>query len=73
MLPLFYCQKGVTNMTRQYANEYYTFLNDLRDSGVTNMFGARPYLMAAFSELANDKKLAGKVLTDWMGTFGEED
>jgi len=28
--------------------QYYNYLNDLRDSGVTNMFGASPYLQEEF-------------------------
>ena len=33
------------------ANEkYYEFLYNLRESGVTNMFGATPYLVEAFSD-----------------------
>lgn len=41
----------------------YDFLDDLRDSGVTNMFGASPYLMEAF-EL--NKSEAKRVLIDWI-------
>ena len=41
----------------------YDFLDDLRDSGVTNMFGAAPYLMEAF-EL--NKSEAKGILIDWI-------
>ena len=41
----------------------YDFLDDLRDSGITNMFGAAPYLMEAF-EL--NKSEAKRVLIDWI-------
>ncbi len=47
--------------------EHLEYLDDLRDSGVTNMFGAAPYLQGAFPEL--DRRQAGKVLVDWMETF----
>ncbi len=47
--------------------EYFRFLDELRESGATNMFGARPYLMDAFSELTD--KDAAKVLAEWMKTF----
>ena len=33
--------------TSEYV-DYFTYLDDLRESGVTNMFGARPYLEAEF-------------------------
>jgi hypothetical protein len=48
--------------------KYFNYLNDLRDSGTTNMFGAVPYLMKEFpGEL--DRNEARKVLTDWMESF----
>ena len=50
---------------------YCEYLNKLRDSGVTNMFGARPYLMREFPEL--DKDMAAGVLSHWMQTFDEPD
>ena len=43
--------------------EYYIFLNRLRESGATNMFGAAPYLQNTFDL---DRKTASNVLTDWM-------
>jgi hypothetical protein len=49
--------------------EYFRYLDTLRDSGVTNMFGAEPYLREAF-EL--DKPTARKFLTAWMKTFDDE-
>lgn len=50
------------------------FLDDLRDSGITNMYGARPYLQEWWSDEYNvtlEKKQASEVLTYWMTTFGE--
>lgn len=47
--------------------EYFLFLDELRESGVTNMFGAAPYLKEAFSELSNRK--AKDILLEWMKTF----
>jgi hypothetical protein len=46
------------------------FLDDLRKSGVTNMFGAVPYLRDAF-DLTRDE--ASKILSYWMKTFGQEE
>ena len=48
--------------------EYNDFLVALRDSGVTNMFGAAPYLQAEFGL---DKREAREVLANWMRSFGE--
>jgi hypothetical protein len=49
------------------TDEHLQFLDDLRESGETNMFGAAPYLSDVF-ELS--KQEARKVLTYWMQTFG---
>lgn len=51
------------------TDEHLEYLDDLRDSGVTNMFGARPYVEDAFPELTSEQ--AGKVLVYWMQTFSE--
>ena len=47
--------------------EYFIFLDELRKSGITNMFGATPYLMEAFDHLAYDE--ARTILKAWMETF----
>jgi hypothetical protein len=44
------------------------FLDELRESGITNMFGAVPYLIEAF-DLTRDE--ASKILSYWMKTFGQ--
>jgi len=49
--------------------KYYDYLDGLRESGITNMFGARPYLQKAFPEL--DQKAASAVLSKWMQEFSE--
>jgi len=51
------------------TEEMLDFLDLLRESGVTNMFGARPYVEEEFPELESDQ--AGKVLVYWMHTFSE--
>ena len=48
--------------------DMHIFLNDLRDSGVTNMFGAAPYLQ---DEFGLDKREARQVLANWMQSFSE--
>lgn len=49
--------------TNAKEQEYFDFLEDLRKSGDTNMFGASPYLQAAFG-LGKDEAI--NVLVDWM-------
>lgn len=49
--------------------KYYEFLDNLRESGVTNMYGARPYLIEEFPELSKEE--ASKILSTWMKTFSE--
>lgn len=69
-----------TEMLRDFAEMSYprpdivtdghlVFLDKLRESGKTNMFGATPYLRLKFKGLSNDD--ATKVLLYWMKTFGE--
>lgn len=53
------------------TNKYWLFLEQLRRSGVTNMYGAVPYLMTAFDELSYDK--AKKILADWMANYDPND
>lgn len=47
--------------------KYYRFLEDLRQSGITNMFGAVPYLQQAFPELSELE--AEDVLANWMQNY----
>ena len=55
-------------MDEQEKQEVFEYLDELRESGVTNMFGARPYVMAEFGMA---KKEAAGLLTEWMQTFSE--
>jgi hypothetical protein len=48
--------------------EYFEYLEALRDSGVTNMFGAGAYLENEF-ELS--KREARDILFEWMDSFGK--
>jgi len=47
---------------------YFRYLDQLRDSGVTNMFGAAPYL-AEMYDLSRSE--ARTILQEWMETFSE--
>ena len=48
--------------------EYYVFLETLRQSGVTNMFGATPYLR---EEFGLGRREAINVLSNWMENYQE--
>lgn len=50
------------------TDEHLTYLDELRESGVTNMFGAAPYLADAFDL---DTATARVYLGYWMRTFSE--
>jgi len=49
-------------------DEYFTYLDELRESGETNMFGAASYLTEEFNL---DRTKAREVLKKWMDTFKE--
>ena len=55
--------------TTDQEQEVLEFLNMLRDSGATNMFGAVPYIKDEF-EL--DSKEAKRLLMLWMANFNVE-
>ena len=46
--------------------DYFEFLNDLRESGQINMFGALPVLQEVFGL---DKYEAREILGAWMKSF----
>lgn len=50
-------------------NEYFAFLDALRETGVTNMFGAAPYLVEVYDM---DKRKARDVLLAWMQSKQEK-
>ncbi|MAR21446.1 MAG: hypothetical protein CMD25_05690 [Flavobacteriales bacterium] len=51
------------NLNEGVEKEMFTFLDALRDTGVTNMFGAGPYLSREFGL---DKREAREILAKWM-------
>lgn len=51
-----------------FKNRCFEFLDDVRESGAINMFGATPYLQEAFDL---DKREAREILVEWMQTFAE--
>jgi hypothetical protein len=48
--------------------QYFEFLDELRESGATNMWGATPYLQEAFGL---DRLKAKDILLEWMDTFDQ--
>ena len=56
--------------SQNQVSEYFRYLDELRDSGLTNMFGAAPHLMNAFP--FSDIREARQILSAWMDTFDPE-
>jgi len=50
------------------TQEHLEYLDDLRDSGDTNMFGATPYLAIEFGLTIPDAHI---ILKYWMASFSE--
>ena len=53
-------------MERATEDTMFTYLEGLRQSGVTNMFGAGPYLEREFGLDRNEAK---EVLLNWMRSY----
>ena len=49
---------------KKSAQKYYDYLEELRQSGITNMWGATPYLQVAFPSLGD--KRAREIHLDWI-------
>ena len=64
----FNAKKIAKEITKE-VKEVFTYLNELRDSGVTNMFGATPYLV---DEFGFDKRNASNYLILWMQSYKNE-
>lgn len=52
------------------TNKYWIYLENLRRSGIVNMYGATPYLENEFG-LSHSE--ARSVLADWMRNYNPED
>ena len=55
-------------MDEQFKQFVFEYLDELRESGVVNMFGAGTYVM---EEYDLTKQEASAYLVDWMQSFGE--
>ena len=53
---------------KEEHSEYYKWLEFLRLTGITNMYGARPYLERQFGL---SKEEAADVLYEWMTNYDE--
>jgi len=58
-----------TRETTQEEREALQFLNALRESGQTNMFGAAPYVEAEFGV---NRQESVRLVKLWMENFNEE-
>ena len=52
------------------TNEHWIYLENLRRSGETNMYGATPYLMEEFGISKNEARI---ILADWMRNYNPDD
>lgn len=55
-------------MSVESKEEVFLYLDELRESGKTNMYGACPYIQEVFQI---SKSEATKLLAEWMNTFAE--
>ena len=55
-------------MIKEEWYEYYVYLEKLRQSGITNMYEASPYLQ---EEYGLNPREARKVLGSWMENYNE--
>ena len=53
----------------EVRKEEFVFLDELRASGIVNMYGASEYLMNEFGIKFNEAK---EILKDWMNTYSPE-
>lgn len=51
-------------------NKYWLYLEQLRKSGVVNMYGSAPYLMDTFDLT---QKEAVSIVSDWMDKYNPDD
>lgn len=58
----------MSNVLNVNKDEVFVYLDDLRESGITNMWGAGPYIQTEF-EIDNIE--ARELVLEWMETFEE--
>jgi len=57
---------ALADFAEKELSRYFRFLDDLRGSGETNMFGAGPFIQSEFGLTRSD---AREVVMEWMRTF----
>lgn len=57
----------MSNYNKEWV-DYYEYLESLRQTGLINMYGARPYL-TKYMELDDDPPNASTVLSSWMNNY----
>lgn len=65
-MPVYADEYMKENPINEEWKEYYILLEGIRESGITNMWGASPYL-AEFADI--DIKLASKILCSWITNY----
>ena len=55
------------NFTEEKMVKVFDYLDNLRDSGITNMFGAGPYIESTFR---TKKRVSRVILAAWMNSYG---
>ena len=58
--------ENLQDSTPKTKEEIFLWIDNLRDSGITNMFGATPYIQERFSLTYPD---ARDILVEWMETY----
>jgi hypothetical protein len=58
----------MTNFQPMEKEEMFDYLDNLRESGVVNMFGATPYVQEAFDLTKSE---ARAILKEWMENYGK--
>lgn len=70
----FYMETSILSAySKNECQKYFDYLERLRQSGETNMYGAVPYLQEEFPELRYSPERARKILLAWFGTFREKE
>jgi len=54
----------------EISNEVFIYLEELRESGITNMFGAHQYVMEDFEV---SKAMAIKLVKTWMDNYNNKE
>ena len=63
----------LSTYSKNECQKYFDYLEQLRQSGETNMYGAASYLQEEFPELRYSPERARKILLAWFGTFREKE